>query len=1361
MKIKRLISVLLAMVMIITVMAPMLFTTFSAAAPTPLFTITNDIVSDGSYLYCNHITKGYVTDRTQTVHNPDGVSYKFGPTAASTGWPFLDAKAKLPAGGEYDAVVIVVSADEASQSKYPLALGIDGQNAQKFTLLSIAEDGTAAVMTNQSRMSFAAGTVNYIIMKVEDCTKTISASANIRLWSDYAPRNYNAVYYLDSIGYVNNIDAFIESVKEVSKPELSINIEPQRDYANISWGQNKPVDADSYRVKIYSKNNIEIGAYQTKNTRYSVFLERNTEYKVMVEALDQEGTVTGKSAKLGFSTVDYSAPYTVTNTMNSTGSTFQWKSANTKNAMVYSESPSQWHPDGKYASFDLSGSGAVEVWLYTGFDAINTKDAKGVVYMVEGGSNLIWPDGEKALQFLWSNNPFKNLMKCWHMVSINKKTGERTFYKDMESLGRSMVIEPDTVNYVIIELKEDADISGKATEAHFWNDQTKKDYTGTVFIDDYGVTKDVQSLIGELMAPNFNGFAESTGDIIVSVDTLASMADIYYTPADSVTGVEDYYINVYKADDWMNFTLDSEQKATGVPTTLNINPASTYAVQVIGKDSAGSTIAVSNVKIFSSAASDIDMTVSGGTAETKVSWNVPQRAGYLDKFDVCWYKKDGEILTEVGSHTVEGANDYTIKGLFPEDTYQIEVYAYNADGTRNEYPDKDNVTMQNAFTIELLPDNTELIANWTVSEQLVSLDKCKVSLYEIDKDENKKLVDTLTISEKTAKFAGLVPLQKYGVELTALDGQGNALTYDFLNTATTTTDLTLSYTSDLDWIELKWQPSATLSGVKSYKVDWYSVNSDNELKLEKSTQIDGTKFKFEDLPQGTKYSAQVFALDKDGKEITPSNRPFVFTKAPVHYTVTNDFTGTYDVYWKSYTVTKTIKDEISLWHPDGTFYKFGTNGKGSYSQLEVNTNFKSKGVSADAEAIVYMLRVDEKSPTGYPVWMLLTGADAAKCKTTVVSIDIANGEATVSNWQTGRSGGQSRQFSPGTANYIVVEPPEGTDFSNISRVNFQSPSLESDYPDVTMYIDDVGYTTDALGLLMGLSGKAEYEFGPLAEEDTTSVAVSDKGASWAEFVWRPVSGAASYKLNIYKKNSSGYYAFTDSVSTAECTRRYTMFGAKTEYTVQVLAMDESGNVITSSKLLTFTTEEKDIPAYRLGTVEYNAGYMPDYVIHFTDGELIAKWPLIEGVYYYLAVLYENVGGTLTYVDYKTSEKDNTIYFDDLDTSKEYYVQIILYDQSDSIIFAYEPMKAVSMKRPTKLIQTLVESPADDTAQDFLEEQTTKRRRKKVMRKIITTDGGYDYTWIIVVCIVGGVVLASGTVLLVVLLHRRKKNRKNN
>lgn len=1362
----------------------MLLGSFTAAAePTPLFTVTNNIVSDGSYLYCNQLTKGYVTDRAQTIHNPDGNSYKFGPTSASGGWPFLDAAAKLPASGGYDAVVLVISADEKSQSKYPLRLGIKGQNTQKLTLVSIGEDGTTSVMENQKGMSFAAGTVNYVILKVEDSTTTIDSSSYIHLWSDYRASNYNAVYYLDSIGYVNNVTAFIESVKEASKPALSMNIDPQKDYANISWGQNKPVNAANYRVTVYNGSDTEIGTYETVNTRISVFLERNTEYKAKVEALDQNGTVVGASAKLSFSTTDYAPLYTVTNSMNSMGSAFQWISNKTKNATAHSVQPSQWHPDGKYVSFDLNGESAIEVWLYTGFDGINTKDAAGVVYMVEGGSNITTPEGGAPLDFLWSSNPFKNKMKCWHMVSIDKNTGERTFYEDMDNLGMRMTVRPDTVNFIIIELKDNVDISTTGTEAHFWNDKTKVGYTGTVYVDDYGVTDNVQSLIAELMAPNFDGFAESTGDVIVDVDALTSLADVYYTAADSVTGVEDYYINLYKADDAMNYALVSEQKATVSPTTLNIDPASSYAVQVIGKDSAGNSVAVSNVKVFSSAATDVDILVEGGTAEAKVSWSVVERVGYLDKFDVCWYKKDGETLTEVGTHTVEGAAEYTVKGLFPEDTYQIEVYAYNPDGTRNEHPAKAFVTMKNAFTIELLPDNTEITANWTVSDELVTLDKFKVSIYEIDKDENRTLVESKTITEKTASFKGLTPLQKYGVELTALDSDGNALTYDFFNTVTTTTDLTLSYTSDLEWVELSWVPDSALSGIKKYRVDWYTVDSDNVLTLENSTETEETTLKIEALPQGTKFAAQVFALDKDGEELAISNRPYIFTKAPVHYTVTNDFTGIYDVYWKSYGVTATIKDEISLWHPDGTFYKFGTNGKGSYSQLMVNTNFKSKGVSADAEAIVFMLRVDEKSPTGYPIWVKLAGAEAKDCKITVVSVETASGEITVSNWVGGRSGSSDKTFSPGTANYIVIEPPEGTDFSNISRVNFEAPSLETDYLGAIMYIDDIGYTTDAMGLLTSLSGKSEYEFGPLTEEDKISVTVKDMGASWADFDWTPVTGAASYKLNVYKKNTSGYYLLSDSVSTAENARKYTMFSAKTEYTVQVLAMDEQGGVITASKLTTFTTEESDIPAYRLGVVEYNAGYMPDYVIHFTDGEIIVKWPTIEGVYYYLAVLYENVGGTLTYSDYRTSEKEGSASFPDLDTSKEYYVQVLLFDQSDSIIFAYEPMKAVSMKRPTKIIKTLVESPANDTVQDFLEEQTTQdffdeqtdqdfseeqdfleeqttqRRKKKMIRKVVTHNDGYDYTWIIIVCIIAGVVVAAGVTLLIILRAKRKKKAK--
>ena len=153
----------------------------------------------------------------------------------------MDVRTNLPSNETVNALVLVLSSDENSKTKYPVRLGIGGQNIQNFTLVSIGQDGKVSVAENQNLMSLNPGTTNYLIVEDKKYSGTFNSSTTVRIWSDFPPGGYESIYYIDSIGYTDNANTLIDVIKEASKPELEMKIKSGKNYANISWDKNKEI----------------------------------------------------------------------------------------------------------------------------------------------------------------------------------------------------------------------------------------------------------------------------------------------------------------------------------------------------------------------------------------------------------------------------------------------------------------------------------------------------------------------------------------------------------------------------------------------------------------------------------------------------------------------------------------------------------------------------------------------------------------------------------------------------------------------------------------------------------------------------------------------------------------------------------------------------------------------------------------------------------------------------------------------------------------------------------------------------------------------------------------------------------------
>ena len=229
----------------------------------------------------------------------------------------------------------------------------------------------------------------------------------------------------------------------------------------------------------------------------------------------------------------------------------------------------------------------------------------------------------------------------------------------------------------------------------------------------------------------------------------------------------------------------------------------------------------------------------------------------------------------------------------------------------------------------------------------------------------------------------------------------------------------------------------------------------------------------------------------------------------------------------------------------------------------------------------------------------------------------------------------------------------------------------------TIRITDVGYVMDPAAFIAAYKDSyvPDYLKGPLADGGRITVKADNTEGTFAELSWNRYEGAKRYFVNVY--DEKGGYLLT------ERTRKTAMtlegLKADTAYKVQILAVGEDDVPLSPSNVLDIRTLAEDIEPYRKGLLEYDPSVTVRDVKLSKDTAVIT-WDWIDGVEYYALHLYEKDGDRLTFVS-RTLAKDGkgSLTLSGLIKGRAYVAQLVSYDVTDSIIYAYAPTDAFTPK----------------------------------------------------------------------------------
>ena len=236
-------------------------------------------------------------------------------------------------------------------------------------------------------------------------------------------------------------------------------------------------------------------------------------------------------------------------------------------------------------------------------------------------------------------------------------------------------------------------------------------------------------------------------------------------------------------------------------------------------------------------------------------------------------------------------------------------------------------------------------------------------------------------------------------------------------------------------------------------------------------------------------------------------------------------------------------------------------------------------------------------------------------------------------------------------------------------VMLQEWGWNADLYDRDLKISDVGYVMDPEAFIAAYqqSFKNEYEQHPLDPAGSLELKVGAVEGDFAELSWGEADGAKRYLINRYDKD--GKFLAT------ETTRRTKLslqgLNKATAYRLQVLAIGENDAVLAASNVADITTLAQNMEPYMKGLLEYDAEFTA--TVKQNGSAATVEWEWIGGVDSYAVHLYEKNGDTLTFVKREVrSDKTGSMTFDGLEDGKTYIAQVVSYDASGSIIYAYAP-----------------------------------------------------------------------------------------
>ena len=244
----------------------------------------------------------------------------------------------------------------------------------------------------------------------------------------------------------------------------------------------------------------------------------------------------------------------------------------------------------------------------------------------------------------------------------------------------------------------------------------------------------------------------------------------------------------------------------------------------------------------------------------------------------------------------------TISGLKPGVQYTFMVSARDAVGNTSSYntvtvTTKDTEAPKTDNSLTATADANSVTLKWNpATDSVTPVDKIIYKVYQMF-DSGQKVIWKRLIGETLAKIEDLEPGTKYSFIVKAWDEAGNSSTY---NTVTVTTkdteapktDNSLTATSDVNSVTLKWNPAKdNVTAANKIRYEIFQLVSSTWRIVEVVTGQ--TSYKVNGLGASTKFSFKVDAVDEADNRLS-YNTVTVSTKDGVAPQTSNSLTATAD-----------------------------------------------------------------------------------------------------------------------------------------------------------------------------------------------------------------------------------------------------------------------------------------------------------------------------------------------------------------------------------------------------------------------------------------------------------------------------------
>ena len=1146
---------------------------------------------------------------------------------------------EVPAGGLYN-MYINVSGSTGAHGWIPITFVYTDNTV-------IERDPTPAPR------DFKLGTSGYAIIEAQDLIDDasqkpfdVSEITNIDFQhGGYQASVQNETLYIDDIGAVKDLDAFKAKLQAIYDPQyttkpltpgtgLTVEANAATTTADVSW--NAFDGAASYVLNYYTIANNEY-VFQNTLTTDQVSgaldsLRASTDYALQVVALDAAGSIVGASNVLPLTTEAESTPdpepdpnappfyndnYVVVNGYtNASRLPTAWGNEpfTTPALSTNSGTPS---PDGSSAALPLNEYANSCFYIDNAFSSAPA-DAEALVFWYS-----LPYTGEAETVPAGYYNPNVHVIaseKLHNYVAVDFVFTDGTNREGVAGYPQDFTL--GTSGYAIIraeDLTNDNDPAEKfpiseITRLIFQAGNGSNTGNETLYIDDIGYVKDVDAFVAAITAKHD----------VSALDTAVSKAEAK-AEAD------------YTAETWAPFAAVL-QDAKAVLADLS-DKTVLYKASTATADMARVLAALEEKEALLEEVEEPDPG-PGPEPEPDLDPNSPYATLYGDNYVVLNNFASEEDLPEGwGSGALEGA--ITTEANSP--SIHAAALPLNTDGNNSYHVYAD---------FGAAPSDAEGIAFWYSLPGDADMNgyySAYVNVYNKNGGLHAWTPLTFVRQGESKPFVGVVGPQDFTLNTTG---------YAFIDAKYLVDDATGEPFSVSDIRTIDIQHSSTVGAAgKTLYIDDVAAIMDKTAFLEKAGSL---LFEGGDEPG-------------PGPDFPGGNLGELYDD---NYAIINDFTKEEQIPagWGNGALGGSLTGEAGSPSPDGSAASLPLNNNANNSWY-VRGDFASAAEGAEGLAFWYSLpysRTDETGTGYYNVYVNITTNTGKAHNWTPVTF-IRRGSETV-----GAPGTQD--FVLNTWGYAIIDAKDLVDdatgepfaISEIDNIAFQAAGTAQNTAGKTLYIDDLGVVTD----LNAFKNKVKtlinpsYMVGPLPAGEAITLKAEAQG-TFVDAKWNAFEGAYRYYVNLYTVDGETYtFVKTDTTRNREST--ISGLTVSTAYAVQVLALNVDEEIVSVSNVVAFTTLAENVPEYMNGPLPYDETMIANGV-NINGQAATILWDWVDGVYSYKVYLYRKENGTPVFVSEAEADfGDGSATFLNLDANTTYLAQVVAYDISESIIFAYTP-----------------------------------------------------------------------------------------